>query len=66
MISYTTIEGFHQIRAIIHNKDFVIRTSFFIILHFMSLATISAYLIFNEHQDFYIYIYIRITKGMCH
>ena len=47
-MSYTTIEGLHQILAIIHNKYFVIHTSFFIILHLMSLVTIFN-LVFNEH-----------------
>ena len=47
-MSYTTIEGLHQILAIIHNKYFVIHTSFFIILHLMSLVMIFN-LVFNEH-----------------
>ena len=47
-MSYTTIEGLHQILAIFHNKYFVIHTSFFIILHLMSLVMIFN-LVFNEH-----------------
>jgi len=46
MMSYTTIEGLHQILAIINNKDFVIHTSIFMILHFMSLVTIFSLLSF--------------------
>ena len=46
MMSYSTIEGLHQILAIIHNKYFVIHTSFFTILHFMSLAMIFSLLSF--------------------
>ena len=45
-VSYTKIEGLHEILGIIHNKDFVIHTSIFIILHFISLAMIFSLLNF--------------------
>ena len=43
---YAIIEVLHQIFATIYGEDFIIHNSFFIILYFMSLATIFSLLNF--------------------
>ena len=52
MLSYVAIEAFHQIPATIHNKDFVIHIVFFIIIHFMCLATMFCLLSFSDQTPF--------------